>query len=126
MAPPRKNTTRSTCSNQDRQSLPPPTNLPAAKRTRRPPPCTCSNQAEDASTTAGSNQLPTPSATQQASSGINGVDDQDLELSEIMLENYHQVKSHWPLGCIQDQLNKQISTNHQLSVVVIAEGQTVL
>ncbi|KAH9812934.1 hypothetical protein DFH28DRAFT_897985 [Melampsora americana] len=124
MAPPR--TTRSTRSNPARQSPPPSTDLPAAKRARRPPPRTRSSQADRASTTAGSNPLPTQSASQQPSSGINRVDNQDLELSEITLENYHQVKSHWPLGRIQDQLNKQKSTNHQLSAAVIAEGQAVL
>ncbi|KAH9817082.1 hypothetical protein DFH28DRAFT_1081355 [Melampsora americana] len=126
MAPPRKNTTRSTCSNPARQSPPPSTDLPAAKRSQRLTPCTRSSQADRASTTAGSIHLPTQSASQQAPSGIDCVDNQDLELSEITLENYHQVKSHWPLGRIQNQLNKQKSTNHQLSAAVIAEGQAVL
>ncbi|EGG12442.1 uncharacterized protein MELLADRAFT_89002 [Melampsora larici-populina 98AG31] len=125
MAPSRKTTTRVSRSNPEGRSQP--TDLPAAKRSRRQPPCARVNQSEDASASTDSNQLPAPSATQQTSSGTNRVDDeQDLELSKITLQNYHKAKTHWPLGRIEEQLHKQKSTNHQLSAAVISEGQALL
>ncbi|KAH9809375.1 hypothetical protein DFH28DRAFT_1188896 [Melampsora americana] len=127
MAPSQHISKRATRSNPAGHS--PPRNSPAAKRSRRQPPRARVNQPEDSSTTAGTgfNTLPTLSATQQTSLGINTVDKhQDLELSKITLQNYHNVKTHWPLGRITEQLHKQKSTNHQLSAAVIAEGQALL
>ncbi|KAH9809782.1 hypothetical protein DFH28DRAFT_904164 [Melampsora americana] len=112
---------RTTRSNPDPQ----PTSAPA-KRTRR----------QQTSTTT--NPMPTPSSTQRTETGIDpginpdqhsqtlSVENEDIELSKITLKNYHQAKAFWPLGRIQEQLDKQKSSNHQLSEAVIAEGQAVL
>ncbi|EGG12331.1 uncharacterized protein MELLADRAFT_89151 [Melampsora larici-populina 98AG31] len=107
--------TRSTQANTTKRQTSSTRALPAAKRPRRQlvvPPVANALDAQP-------NHLPTPSATQH--NAINEVD-----LSEIMLQNYHQYKKYWPLARIQDQLARQRSSNHQLSAEVIVEGQAVL
>ncbi|KAH9808750.1 hypothetical protein DFH28DRAFT_1087283 [Melampsora americana] len=75
-----------------------------------------------------SNPLPTPSSTQQPpqSSNDQSEADLDMDITELTLQNYHQAMKYWPLGCIQQQLARQRSANHQLSEAVIAEGQAVM
>lgn len=130
--------TRSTRANARHRSRSPnaTASKPAAKRQRVRPargtlePGSTSNVTAD----PDPNHLPTPSGTQQRCRALNRgqpippspAQDKDLELSEITLQNYHQVKRHWPLGRIQDQLAKQSSSNHKLSAAVIAEGQAIL
>ncbi|KAH9811862.1 hypothetical protein DFH28DRAFT_1130564 [Melampsora americana] len=91
--------------------------LPSRKKRQRPnEPC---NQA---STDQTVNHIPpTPSATQQTTSGSTKYPD----LSYITLQNYHQFKTQWPLNRIQEQLKEQSSSNHQLSAAVLAEAQAV-
>ncbi|KAH9810726.1 hypothetical protein DFH28DRAFT_902395 [Melampsora americana] len=106
--------TRSTRANTTQRQASSATARPA-KRPRRQtvaPPVLNSPDAEPT-------YLPTPSATQHT------VID-DVDLSEITLQNYHQYKKYWPLARIQDQLARQRSSNHQLSAEVIVEGQALL
>ncbi|EGG03890.1 uncharacterized protein MELLADRAFT_89796 [Melampsora larici-populina 98AG31] len=99
--------------------------LPAAKRPHRQESCT-------ASAITNVNHLPTPSATQQQQLQSNQTQpvpdsqDTDLDINEITLQNYHQVKKFWPLGRIKEQLDRQKLSNHQLSAAVLAEGKAVL
>ncbi|EGG02450.1 uncharacterized protein MELLADRAFT_91255 [Melampsora larici-populina 98AG31] len=80
--------------------------LPAAKRSRR-------------------------TATQHPALGIDdrqldAANEQELELANLTLQNYHEHKKSWPLARIQAQLARQASSDHQLGAVVIAEGQALL
>ncbi|EGG03380.1 uncharacterized protein MELLADRAFT_90088 [Melampsora larici-populina 98AG31] len=128
-----RRTTRSNAAIADGNSA-----LPAAKRSRRQPAVTTSQHqhASSASANTDMNLLPTPAASQQPQVRSNQIQpplsaptdepELDLDVHEINLRNYHQVIKHWPLGRIADQLNRQKSSNHQISEAVIAEGKAVL
>ncbi|EGG10387.1 uncharacterized protein MELLADRAFT_94388 [Melampsora larici-populina 98AG31] len=106
--------------------------LPEPKRSRNQETRTTSRRGlgSAASANTDANHLPTPSATQQQQPQpihTEPVQDiQDLDLNDITLKNYHQVKRFWPLGRITDQLQRQKSSNHQLSAEVLVEAKAVL
>ncbi|EGF99345.1 uncharacterized protein MELLADRAFT_94695 [Melampsora larici-populina 98AG31] len=106
--------------------------LPETKRSHNQETHTTSRRGlgSAASANTDANHLPTPSATQQQQPlpiHTEPVQDiQDLDLDDITLKNYHQVKRFWPLRRITDQLQRQKSSNHQLSAEVLVEAKAVL
>ncbi|EGG01466.1 uncharacterized protein MELLADRAFT_92157 [Melampsora larici-populina 98AG31] len=115
MLSPNRRVTRSTRTNRKHR-----TSLTIARSGKRPrqvvDPVTVVTQGPDAPQ-PGTNHFQTPSATHAT---------EEVNLSEITLQNYHHYKKFWPLACIEAQLARQRSSNHQISAAVIAEGQAVL
>ncbi|KAH9815809.1 hypothetical protein DFH28DRAFT_1125848 [Melampsora americana] len=69
--------------------------------------------------------IPRPSTTNTQPTPPS-ITNTEMPLSKLNLKNYHEYKKFWPLGCIQQKLYQQKTSNHQISAAVIAEGQALI